>query len=120
MAKAFEAIKAAASAPEFGKREAFAAVCGATDKMADIKLKGPASEMLLAASEAVGPAFVAGCLHRRAVAHKNPKVCTGAPIQKKAGGASFSLGEREYITSKGTALRLCMDHQWVVNPVHMR
>jgi hypothetical protein len=39
MAKAFEAIKAAAAAPEFGKREAFAAVCGATDKMADIKLK---------------------------------------------------------------------------------
>lgn len=39
MAKAFEAIKASASAPEFGRREAFAAVCGATDKMADIKLK---------------------------------------------------------------------------------
>lgn len=34
--------------------------------------------MLLAASEAVGPAFVAGCLHRRAAAHKNPKVRAGA------------------------------------------
>lgn len=42
--------------------------------MADVKLKGPAGEMLLAASEAVGPAFVAGCLHRRAAAHRNPKV----------------------------------------------
>ena len=35
----FEAIRAAAAAPEFGRREAFAAVCGATDKVADIKLK---------------------------------------------------------------------------------
>jgi len=32
--------------------------------------------MLLAASETVGPSFVAACLHRRAAAHKNPKVLT--------------------------------------------
>jgi cytoskeleton-associated protein 5 len=38
--------------------------------------QGPATEMLLAASEAVGPSFVAACLHRRAAAHKNPKVLT--------------------------------------------
>lgn len=38
-AKVFEALRAAAAAPEFGRREAFAAVCGATDKIADMKLK---------------------------------------------------------------------------------
>jgi hypothetical protein len=37
--KVFEAIRAAAAAPEFSRREAFAAVCGATDKMGDMKLK---------------------------------------------------------------------------------
>lgn len=155
-AKVFEAIKAAAAAPEFGRREAFAAVVGAADRMADIKLKvgmshscscmracrpgagggppaaegprnlaaalrlalrdgappqgraglperclpavapvfqGPASEMLLAASEAVGPAFVAACLHRRAAAHKNPKVRLSQPsVLAQACGCSRHQG----------------------------
>lgn len=37
--------------------------------------QGPAAEMLYSVSEAVGPGFVAGLLHKKAVEHKNPKVC---------------------------------------------
>lgn len=47
---------------------------GAIEKLADLKLKGPAVELLLALSEAVGPQFVAVQLHKKAAAHKNPKV----------------------------------------------
>lgn len=39
-----------------------------------MKLKEPASQMLLAACEAVGPQQVASLLYKRAAAHKNPKV----------------------------------------------
>ena len=40
-----------------------------------MKLKGPAGEALTAMSEALGPQFVFTQLHKRAAAHKNPKVC---------------------------------------------
>jgi hypothetical protein len=39
-----------------------------------LKLKDAAFQMLLAASEAVGPQLVAALLYKRAAAHKNPKV----------------------------------------------
>lgn len=42
--------------------------------MCDAKLKTPALDALTAISEAVGPQFVAQQLHKKAVAHKNPKV----------------------------------------------
>ena len=47
---------------------------GAIEKLADMKLKAPATSMLLAVCEAVGPQFVALQLHKKAAAHKNPKV----------------------------------------------
>lgn len=47
---------------------------GAIEKLADLKLKGPATAMLLVISEAVGPQYVALQLHKKAAAHKNPKV----------------------------------------------
>ena len=49
---------------------------GAIEKLADLKLKGPATSMLLAISEAIGPQYVALQLHKKAAAHKNPKVGT--------------------------------------------
>jgi hypothetical protein len=39
-----------------------------------MKLKGPAMDMLSVVSEAVGPKFVVTHLHKKAAAHKNPKV----------------------------------------------
>lgn len=74
MKEQYEVIKAAALASSFTKREALVAINGALNKMSDMKLKTPAFEMLLAASEAVGPQFVSGLLHKKAVAHTNPKV----------------------------------------------
>ncbi len=44
------------------------------EKLADLKLKGPAVDTLLAIAEAVGPTFVATHVHKKAAAHKNPKV----------------------------------------------
>eukprot|EP00775_Hariotina_reticulata_P007310 gene7310-7523_t len=51
---------------------------GGTDKLADLKLKDAAFQMLLASSEAVGPQLVAALLYKRAAAHTNPKVLTEA------------------------------------------
>ena len=48
---------------------------GLIDKLADMKLKTPALDALTSIAVAVGPQFLAGHLHRKAVAHKNPKVC---------------------------------------------
>lgn len=44
-----------------------------TRRLADLKLREPASQMLLAAAEAAGPQLVAGLLHKRAAGAKNPK-----------------------------------------------
>ena len=78
MSKQYEVIRICSSHSTFTKREAFVALTGAVDKIADLKLKGPAFEMLLAASEAVGPQFVSALLHKKAAVHKNPKVLTEA------------------------------------------
>ena len=76
LAKAFEVIAqlAMAEGVSVSKRDAFLAIGGMVDKMADIKLKGPAGEALLALGEAVGPQFVCTQLHKKAAAHCNPKV----------------------------------------------
>jgi len=44
------------------------------DKVSDPKLKGAAGEALTALSESVGPQFVCTQLHKKAAAHKSPKV----------------------------------------------
>lgn len=75
MSKAFELISLVATeSPSMTKKDAFLAIGGLVDKMADIKLKGPAGQALTATSEALGPQFVCMQLHKKAVAHKNPKV----------------------------------------------
>ena len=86
LARAFEVIGALAGAEAGGltKRDAFLAVGGLVDKMADIKLKGPAGEALLALGEAVGPQFVCTQLHRRASAHRNPKARPGRARRRRA------------------------------------
>ena len=75
MSKAFELISLVATeSPSMTKKDAFLAIGGLVDKMADIKLKAPAGQALIATSEALGPQFVCMQLHKKAVAHKNPKV----------------------------------------------
>ncbi|KAF6262791.1 armadillo-type protein [Scenedesmus sp. NREL 46B-D3] len=64
MSRQFEVVRCCAAYPSFGKTEAL--------------LKEGAFQMLLAAAEAVGPQLVASLLHKRAAAHKNPKVLTEA------------------------------------------
>jgi hypothetical protein len=43
-------------------------------QVSDMKLKGPSFETLSTLAEAAGPQFVASMLHKKAAAHKNPKV----------------------------------------------
>lgn len=64
----------AANSRGVGRREVVVAMGGLHDKAADAKLKTTVGDTLTALSEAVGPGFVAGQLHAKAAAHKNPKV----------------------------------------------
>ena len=73
-ARAFDTIAVVAATWAVSKRDAFVALPGLADKMADMKLKGPAGDALSALSEACGPQFVCTQLHKKAAAHKNPKV----------------------------------------------
>ena len=49
---------------------------GLAEKIADVKLRAPASAALTAVAEALGPKFVMAQLHKRTASHKNPKVTT--------------------------------------------
>ena len=70
----FETIAHLAAHTLVGRREVVVAMGGLHDKAADAKLKTAVGETLSALSEAVGPGFVAGQLHTKAAAHKNPKI----------------------------------------------
>lgn len=74
MSRMLEVIKLCTPYPSFSRHEASIGVSGGFDKLSDLKLKGPASEMLLAVAEAAGPQLVAVLVHRKAGPHKNPKV----------------------------------------------
>ena len=86
LAKVFEVFGSlAAKAPKFSKRDGAIAVQGLAEKIADVKLRAPASAALTAVAEALGPKFVMAQLHKRTASHKNPKVtaesllwCAGA------------------------------------------
>ncbi|KAK9818850.1 hypothetical protein WJX81_005118, partial [Elliptochloris bilobata] len=95
LAKAFEVIAALAAGEGVSvtKRDAFLAVSGLVDKMADIKLKGPAGEALLALSVAVGPQFVCTQLHKKAAAHKNPKVLSESLAWMGRAAEDFGLAQ---------------------------
>ncbi len=73
-ARAFDTMAVVAATWPVSKRDAFVALPGLADKMADMKLKGPAGDALTAMSEACGPQFVCTQLHKKAAGHKNPKV----------------------------------------------
>jgi cytoskeleton-associated protein 5 len=76
LSKVFEVVTVIASnVGSLSKQDACIAIKGFTDKIADIKLKGPVCEGLTALSEALGPQFVFSQLHKNAAAHKSPKVC---------------------------------------------
>ncbi|GLC42611.1 hypothetical protein PLESTB_001118900 [Pleodorina starrii] len=75
MAKVLEVLRiTAAGCLTFGKRDAFTCIGGIIDKVADLKLKQPSFDTLTSFAEAVGPQFVMAQLHKKAAAHKNPKV----------------------------------------------
>ena len=77
LAKVFEVFGSlAAKAPKFSKHDGAIAVQGLAEKIADVKLRAPASAALTAVAEALGPKFVMAQLHKRTVSHKNPKVTT--------------------------------------------
>ena len=86
LAKAFEVFGVlAAKSPKFAKRDGAVAVQGLAEKIADAKLRAPASAALTALAEALGPKFVMAQLHKRTATHVNPKVtaesllwCAGA------------------------------------------
>lgn len=73
LGKAFEVITHLVTTSAINKKDAFTAMGGLVEKMADIKLKGLAGEALFAISEALGPQFTIVQLHKKATAHKNPK-----------------------------------------------
>ena len=74
LGKAFEIISYLVANSTVGKKDAFTAMGGLVEKMSDIKLKNPAGEAMFAISEALGPQFTITQLHKKASAHKNPKV----------------------------------------------
>jgi hypothetical protein len=82
MAKQFEVMAVLAKEAEaFSKKDAYVAMAGLVDKVADVKLQGPAQEALSNMAEAVGPQFVFSQLHKKAASHKNPKVHTPCTCQ---------------------------------------
>lgn len=76
----FVRCRMSASAQALQLRSTLAALrTRARAQVSDMKLKGPSFETLTVIAEAVGPHFVASMLHKRAAAHKNPKVRRGCP-----------------------------------------
>lgn len=64
---------------------------GLVDKMSDIKLKGPASETLFSIAENISPQFVFTQLHKKAMAHKNPKVLSESILWMSRAVEDFTL-----------------------------
>lgn len=79
LTKVFEVFGAlAAKFAAFTRRDGAQCVAGMAEKVADVKLRAPAYAALTSIAEALGPKFVMAQLHRRAAAHKNPKVAAEA------------------------------------------
>ena len=71
----YEALTALVTqAASTSKKDAFTALGGVVDKMSDVKLRAAACGLLDALAETVGPQFVSAQLHKKAAAHKSPKV----------------------------------------------
>jgi len=104
--RAFEAARLVATSPlpgAFGRREAAAVAAAAADKLPDPKLRAGAADALFAAAEAVGPRFVAACLHRRGAAHKNPKAYAEALTWAAAAFEGFGAGAMDVPAAVGWA-----------------
>ena len=75
LGKTFEAIQLLASSSDvITRKDAFVAVGGLLEKVADVKLKSLAAAALSMLCEVIGPQFVCVQVHKKAAAHKNPKV----------------------------------------------
>lgn len=76
LGKAFETISTLVNLTSaLSKKASYVALGGVVDKLSDTKLKGASCDVLTALCEAVGPQFVCAQLHKKASAHKSPKVC---------------------------------------------
>ena len=91
LGKAFEIVTHLVNMSTVTKKDAFTAMGGLVEKMSDIKLKGPAAEALFAISEALGPQFTITQLHKKAAAHKNPKVRSSIQEERTSPLGTVSL-----------------------------
>ena len=79
LGRVFEILGALADkAAGFSKPDGARVVSGAAQKVADVKLRGPATAALMSVTEALGPKFVVAQLHKHTATHKNPKVTAEA------------------------------------------
>ena len=58
-------------------------------QVADLKLKSPSFTTLSCLAEAVGPQFIMAQLHKKAAAHKNPKVRVHGRLKQLASIVAF-------------------------------
>ena len=74
LGRVFEILGALADkAAGFSKPDGARVVSGAAQKVADVKLRGPATAALMSVTEALGPKFVVAQLHKHTATHKKPE-----------------------------------------------
>lgn len=86
----------------FGKSHASCIVAGAVEKIHELKHRAQASNSLTAACERVGPLLVVSQVHKKASAHKNPKVLSESLFWIANTIDAFGYSEVE---SKGNILK---------------
>lgn len=74
VAKMFATLGALSSQTNFSYRHAEPSLGILCEKLADLKLRGVASETLSTLAEAIGPKITIACVKEKAGGHKNPKV----------------------------------------------
>eukprot|EP00210_Caulerpa_lentillifera_P009280 g8845.t1 len=93
MGKQFEVVKfVVEKASDLAKADAYAAITGLVEKIADLKLKNMVWEILMGICEHLGLHFVFTLIHSLAKKHKNPKVLSESLNWMKAACEEFGLG----------------------------
>ncbi len=94
------------------KRDAARLISLLAEKVADVKLRGPASEALTALAEALGPAFVVQRLRERATGHKNPKVVAESLLWVATATSEFGVARIDV----GFQIKWCKECLALPNP----
>jgi len=92
VAKMFATLSALSTQSNFGYRHAEPALDIVSEKLADLKLRGVASETLSTLGEAIGPKIIIACLKEKAGGHKNPKVVAEALNWTAVAVTDFGVG----------------------------